>query len=197
MARHPSERWPRFAGIRTAPRHRPTRPDAPWARPKARGLFTPKDFRLDPEHRFCICPAGKQLYRNGANVKIRGNFGVKFRGTQRDCTGCPLRARCLRTPEKTPVRQVVFFLGRTDKPENHTARMRRKIDTDEGRHQYSKRLGIVEPVFANISSAHRLKRFSLRGRGKVSTQWQLFCLVHNIGKIQRYGKPRRRSRSVH
>jgi transposase len=50
------KRDPRFA---TAARHRPTRPEAPWARPKARGLFTPKDFQLDPLHQFCICPAGK------------------------------------------------------------------------------------------------------------------------------------------
>ena len=184
------KRDPRFA---TAARHRPTRPDAPWAKPKARGLFSPKDFQLDPEQRFCICPAGKRLYRNGANVRGRANYGVKFRGTKRDCVGCPMRSRCLRTPETTPVRQVVFFL----KSESHTARMRRKIDTDTGRHQYSRRLGIVEPVFANINSAHRLRRFSLRGRTKVNTQWQLFCLVHNIGKIQRYGRRRSSGRSVH
>jgi hypothetical protein len=188
------KRDPRFA---TVARHQPARPDAPWARPKARGLFMPKDFELDPGQRFCICPAGKRLYRNGANGRGRGNFGVKFRGTKRDCGGCSLRAQCLRNPRSTPVRQVVFFLGREGKSETHTARMRRKIDTDEGRHQYSKRLGIVEPVFANINSAHRLRRFSLRGRDKVNTQWQLFCLVHNIGKIQRYGRRRRRTRSLH
>jgi hypothetical protein len=187
------KRDPRFA---TAIRHRPTRPEAPWARPKARGLFTPKDFQLDPEQRFCICPAGKRLYRNGANVRGRGNFGVKFRGTKRDCVGCPMRSRCLRSPNQSTVRQVVFFHAGKGKSETHTARMRRKIDTDEGRHQYSKRLGIVEPVFANINSAHRLRRFGLRGRTKVNIQWQLFCLVHNMGKIQRYGTTRR-GRSVH
>ena len=188
------QRDPRFA---SAARHRPTRPDAPWAKPKARGLFSPKDFQLDPEQRFCICPAGKRLYRNGAHVRGRGNFGVKFRGTKRACVGCPMRSRCLRNPDKSEVRQVVFFLGREDNSESHTARMRRKIDTDAGRHQYSRRLGIVEPVFANINSAHGLRRFSLRGRHKVNAQWQLFCLVHNIGKIQRYGRRRRSSRSVH
>jgi len=31
------------------------------------------------------------------------------------------------------------------------------------------------------------ERFSHRGRRKVTTQWQFFCLVHNIGKVQRYG----------
>ena len=189
------KRDPRFA---SAERHRPTRPDAPWARPKARGLFTPKDFELDPEHRFCLCPAGKRLYRNGANVQIRGNVGVKFRSAKRDCSGCALRERCMRNPDTSETRQVVFFLGRKqDRAPSFTARMRNKIDSDEGRYRYSRRLGIVEPVFANIAAAHRLKRFSLRGRAKVNAQWQLFCLVHNIGKIQRYGKRNRSARRVH
>jgi transposase len=183
------KRDPRFA---TADRHRPTRPDAPWARPKARGLFSPKDFALDPQHRFCICPAGKRLYRNGANVQIRADVGVKFRGAKRDCVGCPLRERCLRNPNTSQVRQVIFRLAGGGATQSYTARMRQKVDSEYGRYRYSRRLGIVEPVFANITSAHRLKRFSLRGRRKVNTQWQLFCLVHNIGKIHRYGKRRRK-----
>ena len=32
-----------------------------------------------------------------------------------------------------------------------------------------------------------MSRFTLRGRAKVSTQWQLYCLVHDIEKIARYG----------
>jgi transposase len=188
------KRDPRFA---TAPRHRPSRPDEPWARPKARGLFTPQDFTLDAEQRFCICPAGKRLYRNGAHVQIRGYVGVKFRAAKRHCIGCAMRERCLRNPNKSETRQVVFFVGRAHKAENYTARMRRKIDSEQGRYRYSRRLGIVEPVFANINSAHRLRRFSLRGSTKVNTQWQLFCLVHNIGKIHRFGKRTRRKANVH
>jgi hypothetical protein len=36
-------------------------------------------------------------------------------------------------------------------------------------------------------SIHRLDRFSLRGKCKVSIQWNLFCIVHNLKKIHRYG----------
>jgi hypothetical protein len=43
-------------------------------------------------------------------------------------------------------------------------------------------------VFANIRSTHRLDRFSHRGRRKVTTQWQLYCLVHNVGKVQPYAQ---------
>ena len=68
--------------------------------------------------------------------------------------------------------------------------MRRKIDSTQGRQQYSRRMGIVEPVFANITTAKRLDRFTLRGRAKVRVQWLLYALVHNIEKIAHYGAPR-------
>jgi GTP-sensing pleiotropic transcriptional regulator CodY len=83
---------------------------------------------------------------------------------------------------------VAFLLGRTpSKQAKYLEMMKRKIDTDQGRHQYSRRLGTVEPVFGNIRHTHRLNRFSLRSRQKVNAQWLLFCLVQNIGKVQRYG----------
>ena len=52
---------------------------------------------------------------------------------------------------------------------------------------YAIRLAIGEPPFANIRSALRLDRFTLRGKRKVNVQWNLICIVHNMKKIQRYG----------
>jgi IS5 family transposase len=63
-----------------------------------------------------------------------------------------------------------------------------RFDTARGRYYYSRRMGTVEPVFANIRSTLGLDRFTLRGRGKVGIQWILFCMVHNIGKLARYGR---------
>jgi transposase len=172
------KRDPRF---KTADRHKPRKKE------KSR-KFTPKDFIYDQATQTCICPAGNQLYRNGRNIKIGGFGFVKFRGAQRDCVGCPLRAKCLRHPERTLTRQVVFFTGRTsDKAETYTQKIKKKIDTAQGRSRYSRRLAIVEPVFANICSTLGLKRFSLPGKKKVDSQWKLFCIVHNLLKIHRYG----------
>jgi hypothetical protein len=58
--------------------------------------------------------------------------------------------------------------------------MKKKIDTRQGRSRYSQRLGIVEPIFANICRMLGLRRFSLRGKIKVDAQWKLFCIVHNL-----------------
>ena len=124
----------------------------------------------------------------GANVTIRGLIGMKFTAPKSACGPCGLRAQCLKHPEKTPVRQVVFFNGRTRASgEKFTTKMKRKIDSVLGKQIYQRRLATVEPVFANLRAAKRLDRFTLRGKTKVNAQWLLYCLVHNLGKIQRYG----------
>ena len=184
------KRDPRFAG---AERHVPKRAAEPWARSETLGLYKAADFRVAEDLSHAICPAGKRLYRNGRHCDINGLEAVKFTGAKRDCGPCELRAQCLRHPQRTPVRQVAIFLGRIPgRPETYSTRRKRKIDTERGRHEYARRLGTVEPVFANIGHAHGLKRFSLRGTAKVNTQWLLYCLVHNIGKLQRYGGKRKR-----
>lgn len=66
--------------------------------------------------------------------------------------------------------------------------MRQQFDTPYGRQMYSKRMGTIEPVFGNIRGNKKLNHFTLRGVNKVNTQWLLFCLVHNIGKVQVFGK---------
>jgi transposase len=182
------QRDPRFID---AARHRPTRPEEPFAKPKRDIRFQPQDFQIAADRSHAICPAGKRLYRNGRHRDLNGFEAIHFRGNKSDCRDCALRVQCLRHPERTVERQVALFIGRAKgKPETHCARMKRKIDSELGRHRYGQRLGIVEPVFANIRSTHRLNRFSHRGRRKVTTQWKLFCLVHNIGKVQRYAASR-------
>lgn len=152
-----------------------------------RKLFTPDDFTFPVDLSHCICPAGKRLYRSGANVVINNFKAFKFKGAKSACFPCKLRSKCLRHPERTPIRQVAYIVGRSEKGTNtFTQKMKHKIDTPVGRMCYSMRLAIAEPPFAHICSAIGLKRFTLRGRLKVDTQWKLFCIVHNIKKVHRY-----------
>lgn len=164
------------------PLHNKSRAEEPPA------IFGPSDFTYDPVARTCVCPAGKSLYRKGQQNVTNGLVGEHFRGAKRDCMPCPLRARCLRTPERTVARQVAFFRGRASTASiTHTAQMKMRIDSATGRAQYGQRFAIVEPVFANLRHNKGLDRFTLRGRAKVDTQWKLFCLVHNIEKLAHAG----------
>ncbi len=149
--------------------------------------FSVDDFKLDDRTGKLICPAGEALYRNGKNFQTKdGYIATSFRAPKRACTGCHLRSECLRSPDKGSTRQVRIFHGR--RPGSITDEMKRKIDTPEGRKVYSKRLGIVEPVFGNIRACKRMDRFTLRGQKKVNIQWMLYCLVHNIEKIVNFGR---------
>lgn len=146
--------------------------------------FQPKDFKYDETINKMICPAGRQMYIRNSNYQYKGSKAVAYMARIKDCRGCKLRPRCIRN-KTTSARQVHIFYERKD---NHLLkRMREKIDSAVGRYIYSKRMQIIEPVFANIRSNLRLNKFSLRGRIKVDIQWKLYAMVHNIGKIFRYG----------
>jgi transposase len=152
-------------------------------------LFTVADFLYDEENERCTCPAGHKLYRSGTNMLFNGYRATNFKAPITACRGCHLRAQCLRHPERTPQRQLLLIKHRegpqrkwsrkTDEP---TERMRWKFDTPFGRELYSKRMGTVEPVFANLQNKG-MRRFTLRGQAKVSAQWKLFTMVHNIEKV--------------
>ena len=148
--------------------------------------YRPRDFDYDAEKKTCICPAGKQLYGNGSDGTIKGKTSVKFQGAQRDCVPCTQRDKCLLKPDKTKVRQVTFFHGKAES-ESYTDKMKKRIDSPEGKARYGRRFATVEPVFGNLRHNKRLDRFTLRGRKKVDAQWKLYCLVHNIEKLAHHG----------
>lgn len=151
---------------------------------KTNKYFRPKDFKYDETIDKMICPAGNQMYIRNSNYQYKGSKAVAYMAKIRDCRGCKLRSRCIRR-QKTPARQVHIFYERRD---NYLLkRMREKIDSSLGRYIYSKRMQIIEPVFANIRSNLKLNKFSLRGKIKVDIQWKLYAIIHNIGKIFRYG----------
>lgn len=155
--------------------------------PKRTGPFKPQDFDYDPKTNVCVCPAGKRLYSNGSSCTANGRMHHKFSGAQTHCVPCTLRAQCLRTPDKTRVRQVSFFAKGQASPLQHTEAMKRRIDSPEGRALYGRRIATVEPVFGNLRYNKRLDRFTLRGQSKVDTQWKLYCMVHNIEKLAHRG----------
>jgi hypothetical protein len=49
------------------------------------------------------------------------------------------------------------------------------------------RLAVGEPPFAHIRSILGLDHFTLCSKRKVDIQWKLFCIVHNLKKVHRYG----------
>jgi transposase len=172
---------------RIANPHHKAKPDALHdKRAKTLKFFRPEDFSFHADGT-ARCPAGKLLTTNGSTYGQRGHRFQRYEARAEDCRGCTLRSRCLREPGSGRGRQVARFEKRQRQAEDPSRRMQEAIDSLRGRQLYSRRIAVVEPVFANLRHHKRLSRFTLRGRAKVGTQWQLYCLVHNIEKIAHCG----------
>jgi hypothetical protein len=74
-----------------------------------------------------------------------------------------------------------------EEPATAQERMAAKLRTPAGKALYTRRKGIVEPVFGQIKEARGFRRFLLRGLATIRGEWRLVCLTHNLLKIWRYG----------
>jgi transposase len=73
--------------------------------------------------------------------------------------------------------------GRIPKDLSPAKRMARILKTSKAKNLYKRRKAIVEPVFGQIKQARGFRQFLLRGITKVSHEWELICLTHNIKKM--------------
>lgn len=174
------KRDPRFADQErfTDGVHGRQRPDA---KPSP---FTAADFSFDATKQVYLCPHGKELTCHARNQTNRHRTYDVYHARVEDCAACPMRARCLSKAD-TSCRYLSIQVA--NQHPNLIDEMKAKIDSEEGKRIYARRLGIVEPVFANICVQKRMHRFTLRSKSKVDVQWRLFALVHNIGKINTFG----------
>jgi transposase len=150
------------------------------------------DFQFNPETLSCVCPSGESLSLRSTRIDRQGHHKAFFEGRLLQCRSCHRKVQCMKNPDaanhrKGKGRQVSFILAK-DKSPNYTDWMKKRVDSPEGKLIYSHRMSVVEPVFANIGTNKKLRRFSLRGKVKVESQWRLYCMVHNIEKIMNYGR---------
>jgi transposase len=146
--------------------------------------FSAADFSYADSKRVYLCPNGKVLKCHARNQVNRHRTYDIYHARTEDCAICPLRSRCLSKSDAS--RRYLSIQVDTGQP-NLIDEMKAKIDSEEGKRIYARRLGIVEPVFANICVHKHMDRFTLRSKRKVDVQWGLFALVHNIGKIHVFG----------
>ena len=121
-----------------------------------------------------LADAGYQSDENLAHLEARGI----------DAYVAVKRERHSAPPAAAPRGRIPAGLSRRE-------RMARKLRTKRGRAHYARRKVIVEPVFGQLKEARGFRRFSLRGRAKVTAEWHLVCAVHNLGKLFRGGRAER------
>jgi hypothetical protein len=160
-----------------------------WKPVKKKKYFAVEDFYYDDKFGKMICPAGHEMWLKCKNFQTeKGRYrGKSYQGYIHNCRDCSLRSNCIRK-ETTKARQVAIMDVKSKRAKiNYTVMMKERFDSAFGRSIYSKRMGTVEPVFGHIAGTKGLDRFTLRSKKKVNNQWLLYCIMHNIGKIQKYG----------
>jgi transposase len=151
-------------------------------KPKSDAVIPSSEFSVNLTTGVCICPAGNEMLYLGNHFEgARGTYS-RFRGRLPDCRSCHLNGQCMKNPVKDQGRQV-SFLNEEQQKVTYLDLMKKKIDSEEGRRIYSRRMWVIEPVFGNITSNKGLNRISLRGEAKATAQWLLCCMVHNIEKL--------------
>jgi len=152
-------------------------------RPRSK-KFTFADFKYDGDKDEYICPNGKRLKPLVKAGQHKGKLLKRYVSKEADCRCCQHRAQCVRYKDAKR-RHLSYYADASG--QNISQAMVEKIETQKGRKIYPQRIGIVEPVFANIRVHKGMDKFSLRGKIKVNIQWMLYGMVHNIEKIANYG----------
>jgi transposase len=176
------QRDPIFSDSETYLKHKEKRKLTRKDKATTRVIFSSDEFAVNFKEKICVCPNGKEMLYTGDNFETASGPHMRFRGMLKDCRECPLQAQCMKHEVKQKGRQVSFLIEDKRK-ESYLDLMKKKIDSEEGKQLYSRRMWVIEPVFGNICANKRLNRLSLRGTAKVTGQWLMYCMVHNIEKL--------------
>ena len=140
--------------------------------------FHKKNFTYDARNNVYVCPDNKKLFF----VRRRREKSEAMCSIYqcRQYRGCQYAGVCTTNRDGREIR-ICDNVG-------VLYRMRKKLDTAEGKAIYGRRKVIVEPVFGNIKHNLKFREFLLRGLKKAKGEFALIAIAHNIRKMARFLK---------
>lgn len=146
-------------------------------------------FVYDPEEDCYYCPMGRRMpFAQTVNRKSCDSEKISVRIYRcTDCGQCPLFTKCVKGKAKRR------SLSR-DQYEELREELAARMSTQEGKDIYARRAPTGERVFATIKSSLGIRRFSVRGKDKVTCEWLWVCTAHNLKKLilQRGGSAKKK-----
>lgn len=141
----------------------------------------PKNWNFDQVQDVWTCAQGRHLRFLGEK-KAKSDLG--YVSTTRlckckDCSGCASQQACTKSSDEARNRVICV----NPRLESLRERASRRLASPEGVDIRRRRATDVETVFGNIKNNFGFKRFSLRGLDKVTHEWGLVAMGHNIRKI--------------
>lgn len=128
------------------------------------------------------CANGCVLKRTGTKkVKTQSGFiSEKAIYECSDCSGCPLKEKCIRSKSSQPLELRNKRIEVSRYFSDCRSSMSNKVSTDEGKQLRMNRSIQAEGVFAYIKTDLEFRRFSHRGTQKVGAEWTLLALAYNV-----------------
>ena len=96
-----------------------------------------------------------------------------------DCRDCPYKERCVKREGEDANRRIYI----NPRLNELKVEARERLNSETGQEMRSRRPVEVESVFGDIKGNFGVRRFLLRGLQKVSIEWGLHCLGHNMRKL--------------
>ena len=127
-----------------------------------------------------FCPQGIKL----SFVRIcKDKDGFEYRLYQaEDCSGCPVKDKC-RRKSKNKDKKINNRTISVYPQDEAVKRMRKKLDSEDGKKIYQRRMSTVEPLHGDMQKNRGFTQFVLRGLEKVNIEYNLLAIAHNIRKI--------------
>jgi transposase len=139
--------------------------------------FSSDQLYYNAEDDYYVCPMGQHMQKTGTYCKESdsGLTQVITRYTAQNCKECPLHGTC-HDSSGTRVIEINHELNRYRK------QARDLLTSEEGVRHRKQRPQEVESVFGNIKQNKHFTRFMLRGTKKVTTEFGLIAISHNLKK---------------
>lgn len=140
--------------------------------------FRTENLHYNAQDDYFVCPMGQHLtYRHTSKVTSKNGYQSAVRVYQaKRCEGCPLRGACHKAKTDRII-QVNPNLQR------HKQIARQNLWSIRGIYLRKKRCIEPEPVFGQIKWNRQFKRFLLRGLPKVTCEFGIVAIAHNLKKM--------------
>lgn len=177
------------------PVHRPD-PSVPVPEAQRAGLPTRgkqldrSAFIYDPQNDSYFCPMGRCLPL-ARTIKRKANNDKDVLVKEyvcKDCSDCPLSGACIKGKAKQ--RRIS-----RDQYEPLREQLAQRMASPEAKTIYARRAPTGEGVFATIKGSMGIRRFSVRGKEKVFSEWLWVCTAYNLKKLIKQGLLSAKSRT--
>jgi transposase len=145
---------------------------------RSKGAFHVDNLYYNKELNCYYCPMGQPMKYLGNKEELTesGYKRTLSRYQAQNCINCPLRGKC----HKAKGNRIIEVSHRLIELRT---KARERLLSEEGKTHRSRRPIDVEPVFGILKQNKGFRRFMLRGTDKVSIEFGLIALAHNLKKL--------------